>query len=753
MTQHSESLYSAGQGVVSSADFQPVIETRDPTLYDSKFPLGKRWINPVDNTEWVLTSLSSSGGTITANWTITTSSGGGTAPISKFIVDGNGSADYTTIASAIAAANAAGGNATVYVRPGVYTENLTLVSTIDVVGATGYGPYAGVTLTGVHTPPDSGRVVLDNMNLTSATHILNSSAAGSASLVITNCNVNCTSGYAFNVPNWTGTLETFDVNTVSTTDGGVNNTGGATVYLFNSGIGAGTGNSMILSGTTIIDNSIIGCPVNFVTGASFTSYYNQYNHTVTLSNNSTGTFNFDFFTTGATAALTMSSSATVSVSDVTITSSNNPVISGAGAGTLKLGTLSFGSAKNLASTLTLSYLPVVARITPYVVGPSGNYNTIQAALDAANAAGGNATVFLQPGTYTENLTLYTTVDIQGDSYSGCTITGVHTPPASGRVLFQSLTLTSATHIFSSAVAGSATIAVDNCEVVVTNGFLFNVANWTGPILVFDTGASGTNDGFVNNTGGSLIYVIASEIGSGSGQTMITTGSVSLYHVEVQCPANFQTGTTLSALGCFLQQAITFSNNSTGTITDSRFSTGSSASITQSSSGSVTLADVSINSSANPCIAGAGAGTLTLGSVTFLNNSATAGTLTLAYGTASAGTLKSTGLITWSGGQVVPVTNVNHAATPYALLATDLFVAVDPTAGVVTVTLPASPTTGRHITVYDATGQAGANTITVDGNGKNISAAGTSASTKTLTTAYSSLNLWYNGTIWNAQKIT
>lgn len=165
-------------------------------------------------------------------------------------------------------------------------------------------------------------------------------------------------------------------------------------------------------------------------------------------------------------------------------------------------------------------------------------------------------------------------------------------------------------------------------------------------------------------------------------------------------------------------------------------------------------------------------------VNILSGNATAGTQTLNIGTGSGGktinigngagsnivTLGSsnttsttiveagTGGLLISGGQIVSLTNVNSAASPYSLLATDQFVAVNPTAGVVTVTLPASPLPGRWITIYDATGQAAAHTITISGNGNNISAAGTSASTQTLTTAYSSMNLWFNGTIWNAQKI-
>jgi hypothetical protein len=87
------------------------------------------------------------------------------------------------------------------------------------------------------------------------------------------------------------------------------------------------------------------------------------------------------------------------------------------------------------------------------------------------------------------------------------------------------------------------------------------------------------------------------------------------------------------------------------------------------------------------------------------------------------------------------------------LGSDYFITTDTTAGVLTLTLPAAPATGRTIIVYDGVGQAAANTITIDGNGKSIAMSGTSAGTKTLTTAYASATLTYNGTLWCAQKVT
>ena len=128
----------------------------------------------------------------------------------------------------------------------------------------------------------------------------------------------------------------------------------------------------------------------------------------------------------------------------------------------------------------------------------------------------------------------------------------------------------------------------------------------------------------------------------------------------------------------------------------------------------------------------------------LTASGAASGMTLTAGTAG---------ITLSSGLKVKVTSVAAAASPYALLGTDYFVTTDTTGGALTITLPAAPATGRQIIVYDGVGQAaiGGN-ITIDGNGKNIAAGGTSAATKLINTAYESYTLTYNGTLWCGQNI-
>jgi len=291
------------------------------------------------------------------------------------------------------------------------------------------------------------------------------------------------------------------------------------------------------------------------------------------------------------------------------------------------------------NTLTITPTSQGYPITPYVVGlvNFAGYQTIQSAINAAHTAGGG-TIYIQPGTYTENLTLFNKVDLWGavgiaDSGT-CTIIGTHTPPISGEITIRNIFLQSATNIFSSSSAGTSAIILIDVAIKVTNGYTFNLPNWTsaGSFTGFDIGEIGsTNDGWINNTGGAFVFMTNATIGAGSSNTMITSGSSFIFGCDVQCPANFQTGASSEIDGgTIFNGTVTLSNNSTGTINNSTFITNSNSAIIINSSGNWTVSCCTINSSNNPCIAGTGAGILTLADITYINNSSIANTVTTGY---------------------------------------------------------------------------------------------------------------------------
>jgi len=282
---------------------------------------------------------------------------------SKYIVDTNGDTPYTTVQAAITAANTAALPAMVYVRAGTYTEDLTLFSTIDIVGDD-----EQTIIRGVHTPPNAGTLRISNITLTSPTDIFESAAAGTTDITLDNCQIDCDNGFTFDLDNWTGTLQMMNVFDDSTLNGVVNNTGGCNVNIWHSLVGAGVTVLVKTGGELAIFNSKVANPITTAGAAIVNAIMGSYfENTVTLGGTTTSEFIDCSFETGANTAITHSSANETSLSNISIDTSNITAIDGAGAGNLLIGDITFLDSSALAGTLTLDRTPVlttgVARTT------------------------------------------------------------------------------------------------------------------------------------------------------------------------------------------------------------------------------------------------------------------------------------------------------------------------------------------------------------------------------------------------------
>lgn len=76
----------------------PHIDIRDPAPTDYQYPLGKRWINRIDNTEFVLTSISAFANVTSGNWE--QSGGGGTGLINTINLNTPIAGNYTLAGTA-----------------------------------------------------------------------------------------------------------------------------------------------------------------------------------------------------------------------------------------------------------------------------------------------------------------------------------------------------------------------------------------------------------------------------------------------------------------------------------------------------------------------------------------------------------------------------------------------------------------------------------------------------------------------------
>ena len=261
----------------------------------------------------------------------------------------------------------------------------------------------------------------------------------------------------------------------------------------------------------------------------------------------------------------------------------------------------------------------------------GPFSTIQQAIDQAEAdrISGAATlpivVFVRPGTYTEDLTLYNDINIEGSSDDDVTIVGTHVPPATGVFTITKVTLESLTHAFSSAAAGNTEIIVKDCLFKLTNGYVFNMTNWTGDLLIDLCEDLSTSNHIVINTAGAALDITDSNIGSGVA-AMVVSGVTHIFNSQISCPATFAgTSATLIDGASRLNKAITTAGTAEVDFVGGIISTGAAIPITHNSTVDLVLNNVVVNTN-NP-LAIDGTGPVAAGEVVFPNSHGIAGTIT------------------------------------------------------------------------------------------------------------------------------
>jgi hypothetical protein len=395
----------------------PVIETRNPTIADVNYPLGKRWINRIANSEYTLTSQSTLGGVLTSTWTTGSGAAGltkltgnsGTAiesagninvlgtgainitgsgdtltvstsattlfPITPFVVGTGGQADYTTIQAAITAS--AGGPAAIYIQPGAYTESLSFnagqaISLVG-VGAEG-GLNSSVSIIGIHALPSTGELSFQDLNFSNATSIFSAGGAGSSNLQFTNCTGGATNGYFLNIGSWTGPVLVQNcVLDQGTTDGFISNgSGSSRVTILQSFVGAGTGNSLTTGGGAIqVDFSEVVCPVSLgaaggeaaysafqstmlAAAGGWVSVKNIYTGSWTVVGTFNASFVNDIFNTSPAAIMNMGTSGAVTFTNCTTITSAADVIFGTGTGTVNFSNFMHSLSSTISGSFTIT---------------------------------------------------------------------------------------------------------------------------------------------------------------------------------------------------------------------------------------------------------------------------------------------------------------------------------------------------------------------------------------------------------------
>lgn len=667
--------------------------------------------------------------------TITPQSAYGTA---KFIVSATpGQGNYTTLAAAVTASSSGD---TIFVRPGTYAGT-ALKAGVNITAYTGDSDLyeSNVTILGKCTFSTAGIVTISNINLkTNNDYCLSITGSAASQVQLNNCNIDANNHTAIefsssnsssfiNLNNCTGNIDTTGIEIYShTSTGGITfnycffiNNGGSTTPSSNS---AGLVNchwsqffssfSTSSTGAFSCESCVFECAG--INTACITTAGSASGQVVRLSRLSSGT----------ASAISIGTGTTISCDTSVLNSSNTDVI--AGSGTLNYGAVTCEGSSTLAGTLT---------VNPFTTIPS---------------SGGGSGI--------------TTIDGDSGSITGSTVTiraNNSSNNCGSSVSFANSSSTSTLNVTDS--SNNTFIGLDSGNSGVVSG----------------GGINSTCLGYLsgNNLSNGSQYVFAG-YGCGryiiSGSNSVGIGYLSLNGTNTSSPFNVSASDV--AIGYKSMTSITnsSSNVAVGQSTLQNLLTGSNNVIIGSNtgynySGSESyniIIGTNINGTASESntlrigappslgqgitttyIAGITGATPTSGNTPQVVLCDNIGNLAVISSSTSGYILTSNGTSTPSFQALsqIPftITSVIHSASPYTVLSTDQYLAVNVSGGVVTIKLPNAPTTGRVIHIKDSNGLAATSNISITTVGGSVTIDG--QTTYTMATNYQSVSVIFNGT--------
>lgn len=410
-------------------------------------------------------------------------------------------------------------------------------------------------------------------------------------------------------------------------------------------------------------------------------------------------------------------------------------ILGQQAGTLAvMDTIGSISTINIEDRTWISSLVVDPSAT---IGLRGTFTTIQSAINAATAG---QNIYIRPGTYTENLTLKTEVNLFGLASPGniltgasvTTILGVHTYASAGgvsEVILENLLLKNngAGIIIVDSSTTSSTVVLNRCTLYITDNA---VAAFTGfgTVICNYCNANDDGTGFYFNSTTSLIlrWNSCNFRGTNTVANTLSTGSVTMWHCLFSQPITTASTAALVLYNSTITQVATTAITHGGTSVASLISNCSiTGNISIGAGAALPISNTTIKSTSGTPISGAGS--LSFSNVSF------------------PGTVNAISVTTQ-----IPKVSTNDAVKvttpggyPYTTLPQDAVILVD-TSSARTIAPLASPTTGQMHIIKDSVGSAAANNITITPSGKNIDGAASS----TINLNYGSATIVYNGTEWS-----
>lgn len=374
------------------------------------------------------------------------------------------------------------------------------------------------------------------------------------------------------------------------------------------------------------------------------------------------------------------------------------------------------------------------QVAPYntakwIVDPTSNIGTHTTITSALAVASTGETIFVRPGTYTENLTLKPGVDIASYTSEGIEgnviINGKCTLSTAGTCTIAGIRLQTNSDNAVSVTASSAIVNLVNCYVVGTSATALNVSGGGALFLYQCNGAvASSNLVFASSGAGGIAFQYCDFTYSHtSAASTISAGSCFILYTRMNAPI---TTSSTAALAIMASQVLTATDNVTAltvggsggsSVYDSLIAAGSASAISVGTGVTLILANSQISSTNTNAITGLG--TLKHGLITFTDtagwSSVNTSTLT-ALSTDVAGT-------SWSDATGATVTMV--ANNSY----------VTDRGGGVAYTLPATAAFGDTM---DIVGKLGAWTVAQNANQQIV--LGSASSTVGVTGSISSTNV-------------
>jgi hypothetical protein len=338
-----------------------------------------------------------------------------------FTVATDGSGDFTTIAAALTAASS---GKDIFIRPGTYTENLTLKAGVNLVGFTGDSEVPNVSIVGKCSYSVSGIVCISNIRLVTNSNFLLEVTGSVGSVVkLNNCRLACSNNTGINyTSSGAGSqIQLFNCQYAIAAGAFTLFTSSAAGEILISGgslaNGGSTTASTASSGSVTLQYTVFTLPLSVSGSATLQTTYSILlpgNTTaITTSGTSIAIVRGCRIGSGTASALSIGSGTSLSCFSTSLGSSNTNAV--AGAGNFTYAGISFDNTSNtLQNTLTLQLLgvdPANAASGALLASTGTNTSpayTLTPSVTSITLGGGTALANYIEGTFTPTLIGQTT---------------------------------------------------------------------------------------------------------------------------------------------------------------------------------------------------------------------------------------------------------------------------------------------------------------------------------------------------------